>query len=632
MTPIFGLDGNLALPPFSALLSLLLVAGVDALGLFALRVFPLGRNCDPGWLRYQAPVIGAAMLSSLAFPLALADCFPRPLAVGLAMAIAFLGVAQVVPLIHAGRGWLSIFRKSDFDPVMYALALLVICYGLLALCPITEADALDYHVGVALEILNFGAFPARPEWFHSRLAGSGEVLIAIGLAIGAEQFGSLLQLCGLYAVLAVFVFPWRRDCAPSKWLALAVLSTPVFVAWVASPKPMLLPGAMTTFSLILAYRVLNSGHTGNGHKSYQNAFLLICLLTMTAATMKLNFMLSGGVVGGYAAFLLFKQRQWRLLIGIGSLMFCILIMPFAYWKWLHFGGSGSPLEAFPGDWPGTSAFESMLKNYRDSPLMFPISLLVPSSLGTFSTILGVGLIYLLTFMGWKSAQARGVLLAAVAVSLGGLSLGQRNARFFLEPFYWILIVYRFELIQLRSLNIVEGVLVRSLIALQWLLVSVAVLAGLTFLLPGALTPEWRKAAMLRSANGYDVMKWADKVLPPKAVVITYIRSMALSERPSIPNDWRQHVDVDSKGYQVYSNIIYSKQPSFILLSEEIGNPPPKIICASEIFAGPFESTVATRNPFNAGAKYSAWLLKIDLLCLKEHTASVIPTVDQLPQK
>ena len=621
MAPIFGLDGNVAVPPFSALLSLLLVAGVDAIGLLALRAFPLGSSCNPLWLRFQAPVVGAALLSAMVFPLALAEYFPRHVATGLAISIALGGGGSVLFQAPQRINSEKVLGKRARDTGWRTIALLATLYCLLALCPITEADALDYHVGVALDVLNFGAFPARPEWFHSRLAGSGEVLIALGLAIGAEQFSSLLQLCGLYAILAVFIFPWQRDNQSSKWLALALLSTPVFVAWVASPKPMLLPGAMTTSSLIIAYRVFNNVSPINALRNCQNAFLLICLLTMIASTMKLNFMLSGGVVGIYASFLLLRRTSWRPVMSIGAPMFFIIIVPFAYWKWLHFGGKFELIAAFPGDWPGTSDFEKMLRDYRDTKVVFPISLLIPSTFGTFSTVLGVGLIYLLPILGLFQTKMRGIIIVAIVVTVGGYIFGQRNSRFFLEPFYWILMTYRVEPGNKNSGWTIESIFPRTMIAVQYVIVTLAILVGLILLLPGALTADWREMTMLKRANGYSVMKWVDKVLPADAVLVTHIRSIALSPRSAIANDWREHVGKGSVEEHIYNNIIYNKQPNFILVTTQIGSAPPEVDCAPEAFAGPFNSNVATRNPFNVGVAYSAWLLKIDLPCLKDRIGS-----------
>jgi hypothetical protein len=186
--------------------------------------------------------------------------------------------------------------------------------------------------------LNTGAFPVRPEWFHSRLAGSGEVLIAIGLAIGAEQFGALMQLLGVWAIVLLFLVTPGGSSTEGKWIALAVVSCPAFIAWVASPKPMLLPGAMTTAALLLIYFHLREIHDKKPVGEVRNAFVLVCLLTMTPATMKLNFMLSGGVVGGLAVMLLARSKFRANAILIGIPMFFIILLPFAFWKSQYFGG------------------------------------------------------------------------------------------------------------------------------------------------------------------------------------------------------------------------------------------------------------------------------------------------------
>ena len=84
-----------------------------------------------------------------------------------------------------------------------ALCLLAITgVGLLlsALGPPTDADSLDYHLGVPLDILrHHGAYP-RLDWFHTRLVGLGESLNMLGLAGGTDVLGAVLQFAGLGAI------------------------------------------------------------------------------------------------------------------------------------------------------------------------------------------------------------------------------------------------------------------------------------------------------------------------------------------------------------------------------------------------------------------------------------------------
>lgn len=618
MAPLYGLDAYVMPPPFSALLSLAMIAGIDALGVFVIRNLPLQSGKAAAWLRYQAPLIGAALIAALTFPLVLLGSFPQNQAILCAASLALWGIIHWVSAItRMYMSKLVMIRIKSLDATGMALALFFLAYGLLALGPVTEADSLDYHIGVALEILRTGAFPVQPEWFHSRLAGSGELLIAIGLSIGAEQFGALLQLSGVLAVVSLFLAVPGRNGAADRWLALAVASSPVFVAWVASPKPMLLPGAMTTAALLIIHFYLREPSANTEKIKVRNAFILVCLLTMTAANMKLNFMLSGGVVGGFAALSLIRSRFRVFLLSIAAPMFLLILTPFAFWKSLHFGGNpiDAFFQAFPGNWPGTAEFELMLRSYRDTQLIFPLSLLIPQGFGSVTTVIGIGLIYLASCVNWHKFKARGIVVTGITVLLVGFFYGQKNARFFLEPFYWLLIAYHLNGLDGRPILILTGRLVKALTLLQSGIVYAMLIIGLFTLLPGALLPSWREDVMRSFANGYATMQWADKVLPPDTTIVSQIRSVALAPRHAIPSDWRDYVSEQDE--KQYTSIVVEKKPNFVLTQTVRGGSAPQLPCTSEVYAGPFATAVSTRNPFNAGSPYDAWLLRIDLQCLNE---------------
>ena len=73
----FGLNANVLTPPFSALVSMLMIAGIDWLGLRLAHIFNLLEPTAPAWHRWQAPILGAMLLSVLLYPLALAGVTPR---------------------------------------------------------------------------------------------------------------------------------------------------------------------------------------------------------------------------------------------------------------------------------------------------------------------------------------------------------------------------------------------------------------------------------------------------------------------------------------------------------------------------------------------------------------------------
>jgi hypothetical protein len=59
----FGLNANVLTPPFSALVSMLMIAGIDWLGLRLAHIFNLLEPTAPDWHRWQTPILGAITLA-----------------------------------------------------------------------------------------------------------------------------------------------------------------------------------------------------------------------------------------------------------------------------------------------------------------------------------------------------------------------------------------------------------------------------------------------------------------------------------------------------------------------------------------------------------------------------------------
>ena len=615
--PVYGLSANVAPPPLAALLSIVMLLGVDAIGMFMLRFLLPGATDRIRWLRWQGPVVGAAVIASVLYPVALLGWFPRNIAVVLAMVVLLVGAAHGSELVKSV--WplaIGLFRSRVGRTGGNLFWLITVGLGLIAVGPVTDADSLDYHVGVALVLLNTGTFPFSPEWFSSRLSGSGEVLIALGLSIGAEQFGSLLQYSGVLAIVGIFKHGFltveQSISDPANNLrqvaTLAMVSSPVFLAWVASPKPMLLPVAMTTAALILTISLLSKDSQEIECVLPVRRFTLICLLVMAASAMKMNFLMSGAFIGAIAFGSMIRCRLGvqALVIGIAGAAF--IMAPPVVWKSAHYGGGlvTALLTPFPGAWPGTEAFEAMLRSYRDTQVPFPLSLVIPAGPGTITTTLGLGLVIPAIALMTSPARDRALVTlvgAAAAVTVTGIILGQRNARFLLEPYLWLLIASIIIRVPLRERLTFW---ISGAVSVQATLTLVMIGIGIVTLTTGAITTELREKTMARHAYGYATMKWADAQLPPDARLIVEPRSIALAPRFSIANDWRGYVTANEA--HVYVDIVNRLRPNFTILQVTAGDLP-RISGCAEVFAGPFRTTVATRNPFNSGVEYDAWIIE-----------------------
>jgi Protein of unknown function (DUF1420) len=605
-----GLDSFVAPPPWSAVISVLLIAGCDGLGLVVMRAFGLGLPGAPKWHRWQAGVIGAMTLAVVLYPLALVNLTTLTFMRAAAFIVAALGLVNAGRLIRKVVSRRRVAPRPNLRAVgawSLLLALLLVGAALMALGPVTDADSLDYHMGVPVLLLKTGGMPVTPEWFHSRIAGSNEVLNALGLAAGAEALGAFLQVAGLIAIAGLLLFAEPSGGrsvthSPRVVIAVAALSTPVLVALI-SQKPQLLPIAMTTLALALvtfpSRRELSGRAALLGHA-------LVCLLVMSAAQAKFTYMLGGAVVGLISLFVMARRRLLWPALGVSVVAGALIFGPPVIWKAhvFHDGLINSLIRPVPGSWPGTETFEHYLRTFRDSVVPFPLSLILPSRATTISTIMGpAGLILLLALRPERDGWLWTCIAAAVFVAVASVFLGPSTSRSFLEPYFWLLMVVALQPDQASA----HARWIRWPVFAQGVLTCALIWYGAAILLPGGLTARWRSMVMNRSANGYQIMSWADTVLPADAVMITTARSIALAPRDVVSLDWSRHVNPGSSDAVPYLQRLKERGVTHLLVT---GSPPQLAGlggCVGGLFAGPAEVRPAVRNPFSNPPTYQAWI-------------------------
>lgn len=615
----FGLNANVLTPPFSALLSMLMIAGIDWLGLRVAYIFNLLGPSAPAWHRWQAPILGAMLLSVLLYPLALAGMTPRWCFQAIGIGISAFGAWHALLIL---RNLLFNRRVSCRNIVQRTKSLsgwhlmliaLLTSMGVTSLAAITNADSLDYHIGVAISLLNNGSFPVTPEWFHSRLAGSGEVLNALGLSVGAEQFGSLLQFVGVIAITGLLIkseLPGNNPkdtYDPRPILAIAAVSAPVLLFLVSSPKPQFLQIAMASLAVAL---VFYPSRRRLPRKVAISGYALVCLLIITASQAKFSFMLSGGVIGLFSFYLMMRRKLYAPAVLVCLFVAAFVLGPPILWKRYHFGGGllDSLFMPFPGNWPGYDRFESYLRNYSENSVFFPLSLLLPSGIGVISTIIGAGLLVVLWLRPGRDPWVWGLVTLSLLVTLLGAVLGQKNSRFFLEPYYWLLMAVSISPAIVKSDILLPWV--KWPVTIQAVVVTGLWLFGSITLAPSAISQGMRDKIMNRSANGYTVLQWAETVLPPNAVLLSSHRSVALAPRDVVSMDWSFYVRSDSKEAVPYLLRIKDRGVTHVLIT---GSPTDSKLkkCFGNLVAGPSYARLATRNPVNRGELYPVWIYEFN---------------------
>lgn len=609
MPPFLQLEDFLAPPPLPALLAVFMVLGLYNLGSRITHRLPLA---SPLPLREAAAfVLASALVAITVYGLAIAGAAYLWLLRVMAWSLAVLGLWElsqinwpgVLQVVHRLRPrWqeLPFLGKAAVPPLLIAgLGLLLAALG-----PPTDADSLDYHLGVPLDILRHHGHFLRPDWLVGHLVGLGESLNLLGLAGGTDILGATLQFAGLVAVL-VGVMTLTRTDMDRIMVAVLILGCPVLLFLIPNQKPQMLPTAAITIALLLLaerFRAMDA-----------KTLILALPCVFFAVSCKFFFILPGGVVVGVALLAAYRARLLGLSVGICLAAYIVLVFPVHWQNLVFYGDPVSPLlERFKtvSD-PLVLRFATMITTYTpDSLLPYHLGLLFPSYLGTLSTGLGFGPLFF--FVGLKEARAHltpKVLLGCVVVAVACiLSLCHPPARYFLGPYLWIVAAGA------ASAWTPGKRLLFKLMLGQLCLVALMAMFGAATLFPGSITSSLRDRVMSRASDGYAETRWLNQVLPPEAVVLTFIRSSALIPRPYLSADIFFFFDLRKPDELArFKSLAVAAQVNTLVTMFPLspGNASILLPGVGEILAGPKEFYRGVRNPMNRGAAYTVMVFRFN---------------------
>ncbi len=593
MEPFLQLDDYLLPAPLPACIALCMCLGFRYLGNFFVRAlrhsFLEPVESAAGFILMTGVV--AVLVNLLAF-LGLAYLWPLRI---LAWGLAILGLVDLLRcgpdcLIAMLRRALSFFqRQSRLGKTAVLLIFITgVSLFLAALGPPTDADSLDYHLGIPLDILrHHQAFP-HLDWLHARVVGLGESLNMLGLAGGTDTLGAALQFFGLASILASFLSLVKSDF-DRILTAMLVLGCPLMLFLIPNQKPQMLPVAATSIALTMIVRRFRSIDPVTMVLAFGGAFF--------AMSCKYSFILSGSIVVGTGLIAAHKSKRLDIALWITLAGLLIFFFPICLQKHLFYGDPISPLleRFFTHGQVSVIAFANYLKSYRDSSITFPLSLILPGSLGTVSTILGMG-----SFLVFAAPRVRGYsvifIVCALIASFLTFFLGQVTSRFYLEPYFWIIAAV------LTTPSFKVNPLFFKMMLAQMVFVAAMATMGAVILFPGAWTPALRHKVMLKCAYQYGESKWLDGFLPKNAVILTDLRSKALCPRKFVSSEIYASFDaMDIMAEEKITSQLKQRGAS-VWVTFDGGESRPYLAKHFPVLLGksqPFR--IATRNPWNASS-------------------------------
>jgi hypothetical protein len=593
--PFMQMSDLLLPPPLPAFISLLIVIGLLHLSFRGTRRLA-GAHAQP--VEYAAVfVVTTGLCAALLHALAWLGYASIPLLRGIGWALIAVAPLEISRwrLAPARQFIREHFHGASWSERLGLVISFVIIIALFCavLGPAIDADSLEYHLGVPLDWLRNGGAYARPDWFHARLAGLGEAMNMLGLAMGTDNLGAVFQATGLVvAIVGVTALATTRSTRIFGMLCVA--ACPVLVALITAQKWQMFPVAGLTIALVLL--------VAHARRFDYRTALLVFGCAAFAAGCKYSFLLSAGVVVLFGLFV--AQQAGKLLTALGIFIACSACMaaPVFARNLVFYGDPLSPLLEHwkTGGDPAVMAFARYLREYGgqinwQTFLLLPWTLAISLTPGTFQDVLGIGVFVFVLLFRHADGTHRLVAMAALAVFLLDLAFSQLIPRFFLEPYLWCAAVT----VPVPA-NRLKSLFVRAFTVQGALVAAVAVYLGVQ-LFSGALTSAWRDRVMTSMADGYAEAKWLDAVLPHDAVVLENFRYRALMPRRFVVGD-RYLMSKEPNWERSLTEFIREKKVTVLVTQYPFKESPYKALAShyGVPLAGPAQFRAAARSIFNRG--------------------------------
>lgn len=311
------------------------------------------------------------------------------------------------------------FSKKLFSKKNYLFFFITICFFLISILPITDADSIAYHLNSVLSIFKNGPRPIdivkNPEF--SLLSGS-EILLVFSAIFNSNNFGAQLNCVTL--IILIFSFIDKENLFP-----FFIVSCPLIVFLISTQKLQLFYSILFLVIFILVF--------DKKIKTYISIFILSFLIAFYTSGKLTNIIISFPIIIFY---LFLNQKKIFSKIFLLCIAFLITFVPILILKYKLFLNPFSPFltSIFPYNADFFLSFTNSLRTTEgwifDSPLKKILVTFVPLSINDFTKTLGL---CFLLFLLDKKILIKLKFIPVIIMLLFYLT-GQTLPRYFFESF------------------------------------------------------------------------------------------------------------------------------------------------------------------------------------------------------
>lgn len=493
------------------------------------------------------------------------------------------------------------FNKNHIDKY-----LVIICFFgllLLSMSPNTHGDSLGYHFVVAKKLLNTGNYYPEITHFHTFLAGSGEIMIAIGLFFGSEQFGGLIQFSGLLSIFGVFKKIKNKN---KYYYILIALSSPIILFLSSTAKPQLFH--ICSSAVIISLYLFGNFKNLNSNEQKWKIILSLIVLTVSINS-KFNFLISSFLIGTFIFYMSLTNKKLIFFIFTSIALFFVFYLPIIFWKYTNFGGSFYQyfISPVPLSIPGLQEFTLYLVRFGREVNF--LNFVFPKNFSQFTNVIGISIFYIL-LLNFKNKKVKIIFLITILHMIINYFFGQFIGRSLLEPFFWILLV------SARYGHSINFKPIEYFCRLQSIIFIVGVFYGVFTIFPGSLSVFYKDKIMTQNASGYSLFKWSNSILKEDDVVISTHKSISLGKANYISTEFSNFLNSKRNNNEIIYDNLIKKNPKFFL-TWGYSNQKPYFgrfkNCLGELKH--YKSSIGiheARNPFNRGNKYDGYVYEFDI--------------------